>query len=358
MHIPLSRPDITEEEIKEVLEALKSPFLSMGPKTDEFERMISEYAGRKYAVAVNSGTSALHLIIKSLGIGKGDEVITTPFSFVASANCILYEGAVPVFCDIDRESFNIDVSKIEEKITSKTKAILAVDIFGNPADWIALKKIAEKHNLILIEDSAESLGSEFEGSKCGSFGKASVFAFFPNKQITTGEGGVILTDDIDMAETCYSLRNQGRRFKNGKWLEHVILGYNYRMTEMSAALGIAQIRRIGEILKKRNKVANLYNSKLKGICKLFNNKGSWFVYVVELPERNKVMSFLLKEGISCSNYFYPIHLQPFYKRMFGYKEGDFPIAEEVSSKTLALPFYNDLQEGEINFIVEKLKKIA
>lgn len=366
--LPLARPDITIKERKAVSDVLKTSVLSLGEKKEEFEKMLAGFAGVKYAVSANSGTSALHLIIKSLGIGQGDEVITTPFSFVASANCILYEKAKPVFADIDEKTLNIDASKIEEKITDKTKAILAVDVFSHPADWNELKKIANKHKLFLIEDSAEALGSEYFGKKCGSFGDAAVFAFYPNKQITTGEGGAVLTNSKEIYELCQSYANQGRKNKNGKWLEHVRMGYNYRLDEMSCALGVAQIKRIKEILSKRSKVANLYNIKLKNIEGLKipfikeNCKISWFVYVAKLAEnfigkRDAIIEEMEKKGIQCSNYFQPIHLQPFYKQMFGFKEGDFPVSENAAQRTLALPFFNNLTEKEINYIVKSLKEI-
>ena len=366
--IPLSKPDITNKEIKAVEGVLKTSRLSLGEKYIEFEKVLAKFAGVKYAIVVNSGTSGLHLIIRALGIGRGDEVITTPFSFIASSNCILYEGAKPVFCDIDEKTFNIDVLKIEEKITEKTKAILAADIFSQPADWDELKKIAKKHKLFLIEDSAEALGSEQNGKKCGSFGDAGIFAFYPNKQITTGEGGVALTNNKKIYELCQSMANQGRKIKNGKWLEHVRLGYNYRLDEMSCALGIAQMKRIKDILKKRVRVAELYNKKLKDVAELEipfikpGNKISWFVYVIKLNEylagkkRGEIIKKMAKNGIQCSDYFQAIHLQSFYKEKFKYKEGDFPVAEGISKRSLALPFFNDLGEKEIDFVVKSLKE--
>lgn len=367
--IPLSRPDITNIEKKAVEDVLKTSSLSLGKKYIEFEKAIAKFAGVKYAVAVNSGTSGLHLIILALGIKEGDEVITTPFSFISSSNCILYEGAKPIFVDIDEKTFNIDVSKIEEKITKKTKAILAVDVFSQPADWQELKIIAKKHKLFLIEDSAEALGSEYNGKKCGSFGDAAIYAFYPNKQITTGEGGVVLTDNKKIYELCQSMANQGRKIKNGKWLEHVCLGYNYRLDEMSCALGIAQMKRIKDILKKRAKVAELYNSKLKNIKELEipyikpKNKLSEFVYVIKLSKnlagkkRDTIIKEMAKKGIQCGNYFQTIHLQTFYKNKFNYKTGDFSVAENISKRTLALPFFNDLSENDINFVVKSLKEI-
>ncbi|KKP32367.1 MAG: polysaccharide biosynthesis protein [Candidatus Staskawiczbacteria bacterium RIFOXYD1_FULL_32_13] len=367
--ITLSMPDITDTEKKAVMDVLNTPHLSLGKKYVEFQNTMAKFAGVKYAVAINSGTSGLHLIIKALGIGKGDEVITTPFSFIASSNCILYEGAKPVFVDIKSNTFNIDPELVEGLITSKTKAILVVDVFSHPADWKELQKIAKKHKLFLIEDSAEALGSEYFNRKCGSFGDASIFAFYPNKQITTGEGGMILTNNKKIANLCQSMANQGREIKNGKWLNHIRLGYNYRLDEMSSAMGIAQLKRIKEIVKKRNAVANLYAKKIKDILEIEvpfvaeNCRLSWFVYVVKLSgkfagkKRDKIIQEMAREGIQCSNYFQPIHLQPFYKKEFGYKEGNFPIAENVSKRTLALPFYNNLSEKEIDFVVKNLKEI-
>lgn len=367
--VPLSKPDITSAEKKAVLGVLNTPHLSLGKKYIEFQEKVAKFAGTKYAVAVNSGTSGLHLIIRALGVKAGDEVITTPFSFIASSNCILYENAKPVFVDIDQKNLNIDVNKIEEKITPRTKAILAVDVFSHPADWQKLQEIAKKHNLFLIEDSAEALGSTYFGKQCGSFADAGIFAFYPNKQITTGEGGMILTDNKEIADFCTISANQGRRVENGKWLEHVRLGYNYRLDEMSCALGIAQMARIKQIIKKRQKVAELYGKKItKEVSEIEipyvaeNCKLSWFVYVVRLPEelsskRDQIILQMAKKGIQCSNYFQPIHLQSFYKNEFGYKEGDFPITENISKRTIALPFYSNISEKEINLVVKTLKEI-
>jgi len=375
--IPLARPNITNLDRRTVLEVLETPYLSLGPKLKEFERKIAKYVGVKYAVAVNSGTSALHLIVRALGIKGGDEVITTPFSFIASANCILFEKAKPIFVDIDEKTLNIDPDKIENKITKKTKAILAVDVFGHPADWDKLKKIAKKYKLKIIEDSAEALGAEYslaslpqaKRRKCGSFGDAAVFAFYPNKQITTGEGGMVVTNNRSIAELCRSMRDQGRQ-KGGGWHFYSRLGYNYRLSDINCALGIAQMNRIKEILKKREKVANMYNEKLRDFPALEipyigpNIKMSWFVYVVRLnkkysqKDRNKIIKEMSKRGIQTSNYFPCIHLQPFYRKMFGYKLGDFPIAESVSQRTIALPFYNNLKEKEIDYVVKNLKEIV
>lgn len=367
MKIPLARPDITENEINAILEALKGSYLALGAKLSEFERTIAEYTGVKYAVAVNSGTSALHLLIRAVGISEHDEVITTPFSFIASANCILFERAKPVFVDINPLDLNIDVNLIEKSITKKTKAILGVDVFGHPAEWGALKKIAVKHGLKLIEDSCEALGSEYKGRKAGSFGSAGTFAFYPNKQITTGEGGIITTDNKRVFDLCKSMRNQGRSGE-GEWLNHVRLGYNYRISDINCAIGTSQMKRIDEIISRRAQVAEDYNSRLADINEInlpyVSNdvKMSWFVYVIRLEKRftrakrDKILKGLREKGIECGNYFTPIHLQSFYRKMFGYRTGDFPITESVSARTIALPFYNNLSEDDISYVVKVLKE--
>ncbi len=368
MKIPLARPDITEREIQAVVSVLRTPQLSLGPKLQEFEQKIASYAGARYAVAVNSGTSALHLIVRALGLTEGDEVITTPFSFVASSNCLLFERVTPVFADIDPQTLNIDVRQIEPKITEKTKAILAVDVFGHPAEWDELERIARKYNVKLIEDSAEALGAEYKGRKAGSFGDAAVFAFYPNKQITTGEGGVVLTNSEEIAKLCRSLRNQGRGETN-EWLQHERLGYNYRLSEINCALGIAQLERLDEILRKRERVAQLYNERLQKIQSVHvpyrapHVKISWFVYVIRLSDeysqsdRDRVIEGLRGRGIQCGKYFSPIHLQPFYRELFDYKPGDFPVTESVAARTIALPFYNTLTEEQIDYIVTALKAV-
>ena len=372
VQVPLSSPDIDEKDIQGVINVLKSRFLSIGPKILEFEEKMAEYVGRKHTVAVNSGTSALHLIVKGLGIGEGDLVITTPFSFIASSNCILFERAEPLFVDIDEHTLNLDPDKTDEQLKNmkqeelkKIKAIIVVDSFGQPADWDRFKKIARKYNLILIEDSAEALGSEYKGIRCGSFGEAGVFAFYPNKQITTGEGGILVTDNEELAMLARSMRSQGRG-ESGEWLDHERLGYNYRMDELSSALGCSQMERIEEILEKRSNVAEIYNKKLAEIKEAQipyispnTTRMSWFVYVIHLKKginRDGVIKYLNQEGVQCKPYFTPIHLQPFYGEMFGYKEGDFPITEDVAGRTIALPFFNNLKEEQIDYVVEKVKE--
>jgi len=370
--VPLSSPDIIEKDIEAVVGVMKTRFLSIGPKVVEFEKRMGRFAGTKYAVAVNSGTSALHLIVRGMGIGEGDVVITTPFSFIASSNCILFERGRPLFVDIEKDTLNLDADKVEEKLESlsreelkKVKALLVVDAFGQPADWDKFKEIVKKYNLRLIEDSAEALGSEYKGKRAGSLGEVGVFAFYPNKQITTGEGGIIVTDNEELARLARSMRSQGRG-ESGEWLDHERLGYNFRMDELSAALGCSQMERIEEILDKRAKVAEMYGEKLAEVKEVeipfitdYVSRMSWFVYVIRLKrgiDRNKVIKYLNEEGVQCKPYFTPIHLQPFYRKMFGYKEGDFPITEDVSGRTIALPFFNNLEEEQVDYVVGKLKE--
>ncbi|SHI24200.1 DegT/DnrJ/EryC1/StrS family aminotransferase [Desulfosporosinus lacus] len=362
--IPLARPDITEKEKQAVLAVLDSNLLSLGPKLNEFEEKMAAYAGTQYAIACNSGTSGLHMIIAALGIKDGDEVITTSFSFISSSNCMLFERAKPVFVDIDEKTYNLDTTQIEEKITERTKAILPVHVFGQPANMNDIRRIALKHGLAIIEDSCEAIGAEWNGKKAGTMSNAGVFAFYPNKQMTTGEGGVVVTNNENLAKLCYSLRNQGRGIDT-QWLDHVRLGYNYRMSDISCALGIAQLERIDEILAKRQRAADFYMEKLKDVEGVIlptideRAKMSWFVFVIRFEpwiNRNLVMQTLLDQGVGCRPYFTAIHLQPFYREMFGYKEGDFPVTEHVASGTLAIPFFNNITEEQIDMVVAEVKK--
>jgi len=362
--IPLARPWITDEDRAAVENVLKTDELSLGPKMEEFENSFKTYVGKKHAIAVNSGTSGLHLCIRALGIKDGDEVITTPFSFISSANCIVFEGAKPVFVDIDEKTLNIDPDKIEEAITPKTKAILLVHVFGQPCDMDSIMEIAEKHNLPVIEDACEAIGAEYKGKKVGNFGKLSVFAFYPNKQITTGEGGMVVTDDEQLAKKIKCLRNQGRSTST-KWLDHEEIGYNYRLSEMSCALGASQLKRVDEILEKRSKIALQYNEFLKDIdgveipCVDKNVKMSWFVYVVKVDAelRDTIMKELIKLGIAAKPYFQPIHLQAAYKRIFKYEEGAFPVCETTSKKVISIPFYTLLKREEVERVCTTLKEI-
>ncbi len=366
MRITLSAPDISQADIDAVVSVLKTPNLSLGPKLPEFEEKIAAVVGRKHAVAVNSGTSSLHLSIRGLGIGPGDEVITSAFSFIASSNCILFEGASPVFVDIDAQDYNIDVSKIEAAITPRTKAILPVDVFGRPARLDVIEGIAARHNLKVIEDSCEALGSTYRGRAAGSFGDCGSFAFYPNKQITTGEGGMLVTDDEELARVARSLRNQGRG-DGSTWLAHERLGYNYRLSDIQCALGISQLARLPESIEKRAAVADRYAVLLAdadGVhlpAPYTDGTMSWFVYVIRLDDhfsradRDAVLGALRSRGIGCNNYFTPIHLQSFYRERFGAAEGDLPVTEAVSERTIALPFHNNLGEADQQTVTAALR---
>lgn len=364
--IPLSMPDITEAEVSAVADVLRSGRLSMGPRTVRFEEMIAERTHRRHGVAVSSGTAGLHLLLEALGVGPGDEVITTPFSFVASANCILYVGATPIFVDINPMTLNLDPEKVEAAITPRTKAIIAVETFGNPADMDRIAAVAQRNEIPLIEDACEALGANYKGRPVGSFGRAAVFAFYPNKQITTGEGGMIVTDDDRLADTCRSLRNQGRPLgptpPEGSWLSHDRLGFNYRLSELHAALGIAQMERLDAILQRRREVAYMYIDKLMEYADLVlpghhpDCDMSWFVFVVRLgdqfgqKERDRIITGLRRHDVGAANYFPPIHLQPFYRQRFNFKPGDFPVTESIASRTIALPFFNKLDTTQIELV--------
>lgn len=368
MQIYLSRPDITEKEIQAACDVLRTPYISLGPKVEEFERAFAAYIGTRRAVAVNSGTSGLFLCLSAMGIGPGDEVITTPFTFISSATSIMAAGATPIFVDIDPVSLNIDPGRIEPAITERTRAVLPVEVFGNPAGIDKVREIAQKHNLAIIEDSCEALGSALNGKKAGTFGTMSVFGFYPNKQITTGEGGMILSDDEDLAEMCVSLRNQGRG-KGNNWLAHERLGYNFRLSDMNCALGIVQLSRIEEIKAKRRQVARWYYEELADEDRLVlpdvpeGCDMSWFVFVVRLADdftpkqRDRILEQLATRYIQAGNYFPPVHLQPFIAEQFGHKHGDFPIAEAAGEGTIALPFYNNLPRNQVATVCKTLRQL-
>src|SRR4051812_2169960 len=340
--IPLSRPDITQREIDAVVDVLHTDTLSIGPKVVEFENQCAKLTERRHAIAVSSGTAGLHCAMVAAGIKEGDEVVTTPFSFVASANCALYVGAKPVFVDIDPITLNLDLDKVAAAITPRTRAIVGVEVFGHPGGMAELEQLAQKNEVALIEDSCEGFGGHAGRRAIGSFGRASVFAFYPNKQITTGEGGMILTDDDQVAADCRALRNQGREGMG--WLAHQRLGYNYRLNEIAAAMGVAQCERLAEILESRRRVAHLYIERLMTNRYLIlptvmdDLQMSWFVFVVRLndlfetSERDDVIRLRRAEGIGCNNYSPPIHLQPYMVEKFGYKAGDFPVCEYVAGR--------------------------
>ncbi|MCU0514307.1 MAG: DegT/DnrJ/EryC1/StrS family aminotransferase [Anaerolineae bacterium] len=364
-HIPMSSPDITQLEKDAVMQVMDTAYLSIGPKIKEFEASMAAYVGTRHALGVNSGTAGLHLAMITAGIGPGDEVISPSFSFIASTNCILYERGTPVFVDIDPLTGNMDPRAVEAAITPRTKAMIIVHAFGQPADLDPLLEIARKHNLYVIEDSCESIGSTYKGRMTGTFGDAAMFAFYPNKQMTTGEGGMIVTDRDDWAELFNSLRNQGRDVFNA-WLQHTRLGYNYRLDELSAALGLAQLSRIEELITRRARVAEWYNERideLPGIHKPHivdtTTRMSWFVYVIRCEEgetsRDDLLSYLEKRGVASRPYFTPIHLQPFYRERFGCKEGDLPETEKAGRNFLALPFSSVMTEDMVDYVCEQLR---
>lgn len=360
--IPLARPDVGERELELVTQVLRSDVLAMGPFTPRFEAGIAALAGRREGVACSSGTAGLHLGVRALEIGEGDEVITTPFSFVASANCLLYERAVPRFVDIEDDSLGIDPDLLDRATTGRTRAVLPVHVFGRPCRIDAVTAVARQRGWAVIEDACEGLGSTLDGRPLGSFGDVAVFAFYPNKQITTGEGGMVVTDDAGLAQVMRSLRNQGRD-ADGTWLRHVRLGYNYRLDEMSAAVGVAQLERLEELRAGRARVARAYERALGGLDWVTlpragpGEEVDWFVYVVRLHEeldRDRLIGRLAALGVPSRPYFAPIHLQPFYRQTFGFRPGDFPVTERVAASTLALPFSSRLPDEDVRYVADAI----
>jgi len=380
MNIPLSAPDIGEREMDYVRQVLQSRQLSMGPWIEKFEEQFAAYSGSRYAIAVNSGTSALHLCVRALEIGANDEVITTSFSFVASVNCFLYEGALPALVDIDPATLNLDPQAVREFLRSKcrrsaegalidretgrvVKALMPVHVFGLPCAMEELMEIAREYRLLVLEDACEAVGAEIQGRRAGTFGNAGVFAFYPNKQMTTGEGGMIATNDQNIAELCRSMRNQGRD-TDGAWLRHVRLGYNYRLSELHAALGVAQLERIETILASRAEIAREYSELLSGRKDLQlpedqpGMKRSWFVYVVRFlgdspaAIREYVRACLREKGIASQVYFTPIHHQPFFQQCFPETVPSLPCTDQVADQCLALPFHSRLSKSEIQTVCD------
>jgi len=382
--VPMSLPDLTDAERNAVLAVLQTPHLSMGPRIAAFEAAIAGYVGAKEAIGVNSGTAGLHLCVRAAGIQPGELVLTTPFSFVASTNVILFEGGIPVYVDVDPMTGNMDSLLAAQALedlqkggaaarrwlprkgaenASNCKAMLPVDVFGQPADYDRLRLLSEKYHLKLIEDACESLGAEFKSTRLGLMGDYGVFAFYPNKQMTTGEGGIIVTDDADAARYMRALRNQGRA-PGDTWLQHTYLGYNYRMDEMSAALGLAQLRRIEELLNKRQQVADWYASRLANIDGVQipliapeTTRVSWFVYVIRVApglDRDALAEKLQLRGIPVRPYFLPIHLQPYMVDKFAYQLGDYPVTEDLGRRGLALPFSSLMTEEQVDLVCRVL----
>jgi perosamine synthetase len=363
--IPLSGAYLDEREEELVLEVLRSGRLSLGPKIEEFEERFAERVGAPYAAAVSSGTAGLHLLCRIAGLRAGDEAITSPYSFAASANCFIYEGATPVFADVDPRTLNMDPAAVEAAITERTRAIVAVDIFGYPCELDELRALCERNGLALIEDSAEALGAEYKGTPLGGHGPPAVFGFYPNKQIATGEGGVVVTHSEEQWQLLRSLRNQGRTYDTGAWFDHVRLGWNYRWTDIQAAIGIAQLEKLDRILELRTAAAARYGDLLDGVDGIeipladdSDHTRSWFVYVVKLAagiDRDAVMAELRAEGIGTAEYVPCVHLQPYMRETYGFAEGVCPVAEEIAARTLALPFYPQLEAEDQERVVEALR---
>jgi len=368
MRIPLSAPDVIESDIEAVAAVLRTPTLSLGEKLEEFERGMREYVGTAHAVGVSSGTAGLHLCVKALGIGDGDEVIVPSFSFAAVANCVRYERGIPVFVDISEETLNLDPAAVERAIGTRTRGIVVVHTFGRPAEMDELLGIARRHGLFVIEDACEAIGAEYDGRKVGGLGDVGVFAFYPNKQMTTGEGGMITTNDARLAARMKALRNQGRG-ETSEWLQHAEVGFNYRISEMNCALGVEQLKRIEPILMRRAEIARRYEARLGGVAglrtpdlELTRGKMSWFVYVVRLEERftradrDWICAEMGERGIGCGKYFAPIHLQPAYAKEPSRKM-ELNTTERIGDRTLALPFFNRITDGEITEVCETLMEL-
>lgn len=366
--IPLARPQLGEREEELVVEVLRSGALSLGPMLEQFERRLAEWVGAEDAVAVSSGTSALHLGVRALGWGPGDEVLTSPLSFVASANCLLYEGAAPVFCDVDPTTHNLSGDAAADAVGERTAGLLPVDIFGYPAALPELSKLAERRGLGLLEDACQALGAtDADGVRVGARGNPCAFAFYANKQLTTGEGGALIPADAAMAERLRSERNQGRATDMNR-VEHERLGFNYRLTDLQAAVGVAQLERLDELLDERVRVAGLYRERLAAIEGLAlpcadrpPERRSWFVFVVQLPEdveREVVISRLAECGIASKAYLPCIHLLPHFRERFGYRGGEFPVAERIAQRSLALPFHAGMGEGEVDRVADELAGVV
>lgn len=360
----MGAPDIDETDIEAVVAVLRGGQITLGPVTARFERAFADYVGAEHAVAVCNGTAALHLCIRAAGIGPGDEVVTSPYSYVASANSILFEGATPVFADIEEDSLTLDPALAAAAWTERTRAILPVHVFGQACNMDSLGALAEARGLALIEDACEAVGTEHEGRRIGGAGGPAVFSFFPNKQMTTGEGAMVTTGDPRLAETLRSLRNQGRD-ESGAWLS-ARFGYNYRMTEMSAALGLSQLGRLELMLAAREKVASLYRERLAAIPGIRmiepvprTTRLSWFAAIARFEghDRDRIIARLADRGIPARPYFSALHLLPWIRDRFGYREGDFPIAERAARSTLALPFHNRMGEVEVETVGDALEKV-
>jgi len=362
--VPLSRPYIDERDEELVVDVLRSGRLSLGPTIERFEELFAEQVGAPYAAAVSSGTGGLHMLCHIAGVQEDDEVITSPVSFVATANCFIFEGGRPVFADVDPDTLNLDPAAVEAAITQRTKGIVVVDMFGYPCELDELREIAERHGLWMIDDSCEALGAEYKGAPIGSHGISGTFGFYPNKQITTGEGGMVTTHSEDEWELLKSLRNQGRSY-DSRWFHHVRLGFNYRITDLQAALGIGQLEKLDRLLAMRSDAAARYGELLAGVEGVevpladdAAHRRSWFVYVVKLAQgidRDAVLERLAAQGIEAGLYVPAVHLQPYMRERYGFAEGTCPVAEDACSRTLALPFFPQLEREDQERVAAALR---
>jgi perosamine synthetase len=362
--IPLARPVLGLEEEQAVLAVLRSGLLSLGPRLTEFEQRFATRVGTPHACAVSSGTAGLHLALRAVGVEEGDEVVTSPLSFVASANAALYERARPVFADIDPVTLNLDPDAAATAVGERTRALLPVHIFGYPADMPAFERLAASHDLAIVEDACEALGARHaDGVAVGGRGHPAVFGFYANKQLTTGEGGMVTLADPALKERIDSERNQGRAPDMG-WLDHDRLGFNYRLSEIACALGIAQLARLERMLADRARVAGLYREALAGIeglelpcADLDGNRRGWFVFVVQVPrgvDRDETVRALTALGVQSKPYLPAIHLMSLYRERFGHRLGEFPVCEDISARSLALPFFPEMSEGQVALVAERL----
>lgn len=356
--VRLANPYLDELDAKAVYDVVKSGRLSQGPKVEEFEKEFAKYVGVRHAIAVFNGTVALHLCLVAAGVSQGDEVIVPSFSFAATANVALYQNAKPVFCDIKQDTYNLDPDRIKDKVTPKTKAIIPVHYGGQIADMDPIMEIAEKHDLTVIEDAAEAHGSTYRGRQAGRLGDAGCFSFYPNKNMTTGEGGMITTDNNDLAEQMRIIRSHGqdRRY------HHIVLGYNYRMIEFQAALGIVQLGRLEDSIEGRIRIAERYSEKLSSVREVVTpfvnpgNKHTYMLYTIRVPNRERVRAHLEENGVETRITFPPIHLQPLYRDLYGYRGGELPVTEEVANTVLSIPMYYGLEEEKQDYVVNHLRE--
>ena len=370
--IPYGHQWIDDKDIKEVVKTLKTDWVTQGPKIEEFEKAVVKYCGVKYAVAVSSGTAALHAAYAVAGIGLGDEVITTPLTFAATAYTLTFFGAKPVFADIKEDTLNIDPEEIEKRITQKTKALAPVDFAGQPCDYEEIFKIAKKHKLLVIEDAAQALGSEYKGKKIGGLADLTILSFHPVKTITTGEGGMILTNREDFYKKLKIFRHHGiikKPEKGGWYYEIENLGHNFRITDFQCALGLSQLKKINKFLKRRREIVAKYNRAFKDVKEIIlpkeekDRKSAWHIYIIQLSlerlkaDRKEIFGAFQEEGIGVQVHYLPLHLQPFFQKKFGYKDGDFPIAERYYERAITLPLFPKMSNGDVERVIKSVKKV-